>query len=116
MELYRRCRILERLFSITESSFLPQICLEKIIELLCRCTYVGGSSTLITRYGLLSWICSQIKTGLRDHSILRQLAWRAYDTCDKERVDCWAGGTAITLLNTLDLQVGDSNPREGIAK
>jgi nucleolar pre-ribosomal-associated protein 1 len=69
--------------------------MERLVGLLYRCTYVGGSSTLITRCGLLSWIDSRVhasNTSASDIAALRHLASRVYDTSEKSRVDEWSGG------------------------
>ena len=89
---------------MSATSSVPKGCMGKLIGLLYRCSYVGGSSTLITRCGLLSWIDSQVnaRTPLSsDVFALTNLAQRAYDTSEKDRVDEWSGGAVITLLNSL---------------
>ena len=104
MEIYRRCHILERLLSLFASSRLPKNCLERIVDLLHRCTFVGGSSTLITRCGLLSWIDFIVKAGkpvVSNVQTLKHLALQVYDTSDKSRVDDWSGSAIVTLLDSL---------------
>ncbi len=104
MDIYRKCHIFERLLSFSASPSLPEPCFQKILYLLFRCTYVRGSSTLITRCGLMSWIASRLAsqhindaTGER----LKSLAVRAYETSDEERVDDWANGTLKARLYSL---------------
>ena len=68
--------------------------MEKITQLCYRFTYVEGSTTLITRCGLLSWIRSGIELHSRDSAqrfLLQSLALRVYRTCDKTRIDEWTG-------------------------
>ncbi|KAL8723547.1 MAG: hypothetical protein Q9225_000182 [Loekoesia sp. 1 TL-2023] len=48
IELYRRSHILERLLSLLTSPSLQPSYQEKLLTLLFRCTYVDGSTTLIT--------------------------------------------------------------------
>ena len=106
METYRKCHIFERLLSFSASLSLPDPCFQKILDLLFRCTYVNGSSTLITRCGLVSWVSS----GLASHAIndvtaerLEKLASRAYETSDQERVDHWTNGTLLSTLAGLGI-------------
>ncbi len=76
------------------------------MQLLFRCTYVGGSTTLITRCGLLSWIFSrivQIKADVYGLDILRGLALRAYETSDQERVNEWSKGIFTAMLDSLQI-------------
>ena len=65
---------------------------------------MGGSSTLITRCGLLSWIDSRINASKSLHldvSALTILARRVYDTSEKTRIDEWSGGAIKALLDSL---------------
>ena len=101
MEIYRKCHIFERLLSFSASSSLPKPCFQKILDLLFRCTYVNGSSTLITRCGLFSWISSRhVSHSINDMTgeRLKCLASRAYETSDEERVDDWTNGTFRSTL------------------
>lgn len=106
MEIYRRSHIIERLLSMSAAP-LPGSCKQKMLDLLFRCTLVGGSTTLITRCGLLSWVQSQIGSryaGLSEHSSLRKLALRAYETSDEERVKRWSKGSVGIMLESLQIQ------------
>lgn len=101
--MYRRCHILERILTISTTFLMPMVCFEKIVSLLYRCTFVKGSSTLITRCGLLSWISTRLKAGkgtVRGNDVLKLLASRAYDTSDKEWVDDWSNGGVLELLRS----------------
>lgn len=107
MDIYRRCHIFERLLSFSASPSLPESYFQKILDLLFRCTYVNGSSTLITRCGLMSWISSRIAlhaisdlTGER----LESLASRAIETSDQERVDIWTNGTLVSIIDSLQIR------------
>ena len=104
MNLYRKCHMFERLLSFSASPSLPEPCFEKILDLLFRCTYVDGSSTLITRYGLMSWISSRLAShgidGMTGERI-RVLASRAYETSDYGRIDDWANGSIACTLDSL---------------
>ena len=106
MELYRKCHIFERLLSFSASPSLPEPCFQKILDLLFRCTYVQGSSTLITRCGLMSWIsCRLASHAIKDMTgeRLRILALQAYETSDQKRVDNWGNGTITCTLNRLPI-------------
>ena len=101
METYRRSNIFERLLTVAASPSLPTSCGEKVLHLLYRCTYVDGSTTLITRCALLSWIQSELAVGTQneaDRFLLRSVAKRAYETCDRSKVDEWSGGSAVDIL------------------
>ena len=56
METYRACNVFERVLAATSSPRLPAICFDKVVDLIFRCTYVDGSSTLVTRCGVNAWM------------------------------------------------------------
>lgn len=104
MELYRRCHVLERLLCLVASPSLPRPHREKLLTLLYRCVYADGSTTLITRCSLLSWIrcCIAVDdmTGLQT-SGLDDLAEACLQNCDRERVHDWSGGELSALPRTM---------------
>ena len=107
MDNYRKCHIFERLLSFSASPSLPEPCFQKTLDLLFRCTYVKGSSTLITRCGLLSWISSRVATQANNDLTgerLRLLASRAYETSNQERIDDWANGSIVCTLDSLQIR------------
>lgn len=105
MNIYRKCHIIERLLSFAASPSVPEACFQKILDLIFRCTYVKGSSTLITRCGLLSWISSRLASHANNDTTgerLKSLGSRLYETSDQERVDDWANGTLMNRLQTTE--------------
>ena len=107
MNLYRKCHIFERLLSFSASPLVREPCFEKILDLLFRCTYVDGSSTLITRCGLMSWVSCRLASQVIDDMTgerLRMLASRAYETSDDGHVDDWANGSIVCTLDDLRIR------------
>ncbi|KAF3003511.1 hypothetical protein E8E13_004993 [Curvularia kusanoi] len=101
MESFRKSNIFEQLLSFYASRSCSAASKEKILRLLLRATAVGGSTTLITRCGLASWI--QMCLGNQDprQKVLRVLAARAYETCDQGRVAEWSNGTIDASTGSL---------------
>lgn len=93
MELFRRSNIFEQLLSHYSSRSCAVAAKEKIVRLLLRATHVGGSTTLITRCGLIPWIQMMLDGHDARHRALRVLASRVYETCDDEKVVQWSSGT-----------------------
>ena len=91
MDLYWRGNVFERFLSLYASGQLPVRLRKKILHLVFRASQVGGSTTLVTRGGILSWI--EIQLALHDGNdvILRNLAEYLYEACDKEKVNVWSG-------------------------
>ena len=106
MEIYRRCNVLEWLLSLCATPSFPETCSERVLDLLFRCTYVGGTTTLITRCAAVSWIMcrlTQNDTSERANARLRALASRLYETCDQGYVNDWSNGTLSSTLDALQL-------------
>jgi len=91
MELYRCAKVFERVLSLYNSSALIEPLRKKILHLIFRACEVGGSTTLLTRSGVLSWIQSQVASTDPYGNILRRLADHIYNACDDVWIDRWSG-------------------------
>jgi len=101
MEIFRTNNVFERLLSYYEAKSCVISAKEKIVRLLFRAAAVGGSTTLITRCGLLSWIDMMlISNDYRQHE-LRQLAARVFDVCDRDKVMEWSSGTMDATITSI---------------
>lgn len=101
MEIFRTKNIFERLLSHYSSTSCAISAKEKIIRLLLRAAAVGGSTTLITRCGLVSWIQMRLENGDHRHRMLRLVAHRIWETCDHAKVEEWSSGAvkeAIAII------------------
>lgn len=98
MEIFRTNNIFERLLSFYASKSCAIAEKEKVVRLLLRAASVGGSTTLITRCGLVSWIRMMLDNNDYRHRELRQLASRVYGLCDRDKVDQWSSGTIGALV------------------
>ncbi|USP78891.1 hypothetical protein yc1106_06165 [Curvularia clavata] len=90
MELFRRSNIFEQLLSHYGSRSCSASAKDKIVKILLRATHVGGSTTLITRCGLVTWIQMMLDGHDARQSSLRVLAARVYETCDQDKVAAWS--------------------------
>ncbi|KAI9724127.1 MAG: hypothetical protein M1812_000846 [Candelaria pacifica] len=97
MDVYRIRNVFERLLSLYSSPFLSPSYKRKILTMIARATFAEGSTTLITRSGVYSWIKAQISVGGPNDVILKRLATRLWETCEQERVSEWSGTPNITL-------------------
>jgi nucleolar pre-ribosomal-associated protein 1 len=106
MELYRQCNVFERCLSFYESPGVTRDMRTKILHLVYRSSEVGGSTTLITRAGILSWIQSQVHAARGDGSdvILRLLMRHLYDSCDRERVEKWGGKALAEAVEQMKIE------------
>ncbi|MCJ1390900.1 hypothetical protein MMC18_003761 [Xylographa bjoerkii] len=101
MELYRRCNIFERLLSFAASPTLAPTILEKILHLFYRCSFVEGSSTLITRCGLVSWVQAQLMSEGPQQALLKTVARRVHETCDAIRLAEWSDGCIAKVVENI---------------
>jgi nucleolar pre-ribosomal-associated protein 1 len=93
MEIFRTNNVFERLLSFYASKSCAIVEKETIVRVLQRAASVGGSTTLITRCGLVSWIKMMLDSNDYRHRELRHLASRVYEICDRDKVDEWSNGT-----------------------
>lgn len=102
MEVYRRANVFERVLSFYESPSAGFSAKRRILHLLYRSTQVGGSTTLVTRTAVVSWIQSQIvAVNGRDASTISALAHAISQSSDQERVDRWSGGAFMQTVDNM---------------
>jgi len=101
MELYRQCSAFERFLALYSSPHLPPALRKRIIRFSLRATYVGGSTTLLTRAGILSW--TQVQIALKDSNavMLKLLLERLFETCDHRRIGDWSQGTVSDAAKSI---------------
>ncbi|KAF7585954.1 hypothetical protein BBP40_009827 [Aspergillus hancockii] len=102
MEIYRRANVFERAFSFYESPGSGLPARRKILHLLYRSTQVRGSTTLITRAGIVSWIQSQVPAlSDKDAPTFAAMAQSLYESSEQDRVVKWSGGTAAQVIENI---------------
>jgi nucleolar pre-ribosomal-associated protein 1 len=101
MEYFRKSNIVEQLLGHYGSRSCAVAAKEKILRLLLRATHVDGSTTLITRCGLLPWVQMMLDNQDPRQRALKALALRAYETCDQDRVNEWSSGSAAQTVASL---------------
>ncbi|OQE44460.1 hypothetical protein PENCOP_c002G05866 [Penicillium coprophilum] len=102
MEVYRRANVFERILSLYQSPTLVPGARRKILQIVYRAAQVGGSTTLITRSGVISWIQIQAaEADAKEAAQLAALARALYETCDRERVDAWSNGTLGRVVDEI---------------
>lgn len=90
MAIFHKRHVFEKLLSLYNNPYLGKGLKEKILRVLWRATAVeGGSTTLITRFSVLSWLQAQmgVENGNR---ALRSMMERVLKTCDEEKLKAWS--------------------------
>ncbi|RAH69186.1 NPA1/URB1 family protein [Aspergillus aculeatinus CBS 121060] len=102
MDIYRRANVFERSLSYYEAPSAAHSVKRKILQLLYRTTQVQGSTTLITRAGIMSWIQSQIPAvTAKETPTFTAIAHSLQRTSDSDRVEKWSGGAVLKAVENI---------------
>ncbi|KAE8147931.1 ribosome 60S biogenesis N-terminal-domain-containing protein [Aspergillus avenaceus] len=102
MEIYRRSNVFERALSFYESPSTSIPAKRKILHLLYRSTQVRGSTTLITRAGIVSWVQSQVQAvSDKEAETYVAIAQALYESSDQGRVSKWSEGGAEQVIEKI---------------
>ena len=89
MDIFRKRRVFEKLFSIYNNPYLGPNLKDKILRLLFRATAIeGGSTTMITRFSAMTWLQAQVALG--GGTSLKVLMEKILETSDQRRVKKWS--------------------------
>ncbi|KAF6833463.1 ribosome biogenesis protein Urb1 [Colletotrichum plurivorum] len=104
LAVLHRKKWFEKVFALGGNPYMRANLRTRILRVLYRATRIeGGSTTLATRFGIVSWLEAQearaAAAGDEEarvvYSALRRRVW---ETCDQERVGGWSrGGVALAL-------------------
>jgi nucleolar pre-ribosomal-associated protein 1 len=90
MELYRKANVFERILSLYTSPQISAKLQHKILQVVYRAVQVGGSMTLVTRTGILSWIDTQIAvTKGQDTGVLLAFKSAIEGSIDRMEMEAW---------------------------
>lgn len=95
MALYHNTRLFERLLSLASNPYLRSNLRAQILRIIYRATCIkGGSTTLVTRFGIASWLEAQgaVCGSESERETYRALLRRIWETSDKERASVWSNG------------------------
>ncbi|KAF7557339.1 hypothetical protein G7046_g6064 [Stylonectria norvegica] len=94
-------RWFEKIFTLGSNPYLRSNLRTRILRLLYRATCIeGGSTTLVTRFGILSWLDAQ-RAGCEvsdEADVYVALMKRVWETSDQEKVTEWSKGGVGKLL------------------
>lgn len=93
MALYHNTRLFERLLSLASNPYMRPNLTTQILRIIYKATCIeGGSTTLITRFGIVSWLEMRSAVSETDRETCKALVRRIWETSDKERVSEWSNG------------------------
>ncbi|TDZ14710.1 Uncharacterized protein Cob_v012381 [Colletotrichum orbiculare MAFF 240422] len=105
LDVFHQKKWFEKIFALAGNPYLRANLRTRILRVLYRATTIeGGSTTLATRFGIMSWLEAQEArfTGVDEETraVYKALRRRVWETCDQERVGKWSkGGVPLALEN-----------------
>lgn len=95
MALYHNTRLFERLLSLMGNPYMRQSLRTQALRVIYRATCIeGGSTTLITRFGIVSWLEAQRtahgSAAAAGGDMYKALLKRIWETADQARVVEWS--------------------------
>lgn len=101
LTVFHKKRWFEKVLALGANPYLRVNLRTRLLRLLYRATCIeGGSTTLITRFGILGWLDAQrVACESSDEvDVLTALTRRVWETCDQEKVKVWSKGGVEKLL------------------
>lgn len=93
MAMYHNARLFERLLSLTSNAYMRRNLRLQVLRIIYRATSIGGgSTTLITRFGVISWLETQVAVQQTEAGadVYKALARRIWETADQKRAREWS--------------------------
>ncbi|KAI0152435.1 ribosome 60S biogenesis N-terminal-domain-containing protein [Hypoxylon sp. NC0597] len=93
--LFHKRKVFERLLALTSNPFMGPNLRTQILRIVYRMTTIeGGSDTLITRFGVVSWLLAQrdAAADAAERGVHQALLKRIWETCDQKRISAWSKG------------------------
>lgn len=107
LSIFHKKRWFEKILALGSNPYLRANLRTRILRIIYRATCIdSGSTTLITRFGLLAWLDAQrVACGVpEDTELYKALMSRAWKTCDQARVKTWSKNGVEKLLGDMQLQ------------
>ncbi|KAJ6444252.1 ribosome biogenesis protein Urb1 [Purpureocillium lavendulum] len=100
--VFHKKKWFEKILALGNNPYLKSNLQTRILKILYRATCIeAGSTTLVTRFGVMSWLDAQ-RAACRvedEAAVFAQLMRRVWDTCDQKRVAAWSKGGIMRLLD-----------------
>ncbi|KAI1174608.1 ribosome 60S biogenesis N-terminal-domain-containing protein [Nemania sp. FL0916] len=93
VNLFHQRKVYERLFSLPVNPYMGINLRIQVLRVLYRTACIeGGSDTVITRFGAVSWLAAQ-KAASRDDAekkLYQAMARKLWESCDRKRIATWS--------------------------
>lgn len=104
--VFHKKRWFEKILALGSNPYMRANLRTRILRIVYRSTLIeGGSTTLVTRFGLLSWLDSErVACGSpEDAAVYSALMKQVWETCDQARVSVWSKGGITKLMQKLEV-------------
>lgn len=104
MATYHNTRLFERLLSLMGNPYIRQNLRTQALKIIYRATCIeGGSTTLVTRFGIVSWLEAQstAQGEAPEGNVYKALLKRVWETADKDRVTEWSKQGIVDVLERI---------------
>ncbi|KAI0117756.1 ribosome 60S biogenesis N-terminal-domain-containing protein [Nemania sp. FL0031] len=94
--LFHQRKVYEQLFSLPANPYMGINLRTQVLRVLYRTTCIeGGSDTVITRFGAVSWLVAQKAASVDDleKRLYQTMIRRLWETCDQKRISVWSKGS-----------------------
>ncbi|PNY24013.1 Uncharacterized protein TCAP_06067 [Tolypocladium capitatum] len=99
--VFHKKKWFEKILALGSNPYLRSSLRNRILKIIYRATCIeAGSSTLVTRFGVLSWLDAQRAACAagEEAAVYEGLMKRVWETCDQERVAAWSNGGIEKLV------------------
>lgn len=99
--LFHQRKVYEQLFALVTNPYMGINLRTQVLRVLYRTTCIpGGSDTVITRFGAVSWLVAQRAATADDmeKKLHQAMIRRLWETCDQKRIAMWSKGTIEKLV------------------
>ncbi|KAI1749912.1 ribosome 60S biogenesis N-terminal-domain-containing protein [Xylaria castorea] len=99
--LFHQRKVYEQLFCLPVNPYMGPNLRTQVLRVLYRTTCIGGGSdTVITRFGAMSWLVAQKAASADDmeERLYQAMIRRLWETCDQKRIAAWSKGSIEKLI------------------
>ncbi|KAJ2978382.1 hypothetical protein NUW58_g7517 [Xylaria curta] len=99
--LFHQRKVYEHLFSLPTNPYMGPNLRTQVLRILYRTSCIeGGSDTVITRFGAVSWLVAQKAASADDAEkrLYQAMARRLWESCDQRRISAWGKGSVEKLV------------------
>jgi nucleolar pre-ribosomal-associated protein 1 len=109
LEVFRRSGCFEEICTEISNPYMKAGLRARVSKILYRATCIdGGSTTLVTRFGIMSWLEMQRHDYFltkEERLVVAALKERVWKTCDQERISKWSHGS-IPAMMASEVEIG----------